>query len=523
MRPVLPSSVEAASDSWSTPAPVGGWNARDSIAQMSALDAVQLDNWFPDTTQVKVRPGRVEVAELPGGNEIKTLLGVSKADGNYRRFAASENGIFDITPGGSILAPVEVVSTAFWESVQINVGGISYLWCCAGDGANKVRLYNSTANTWLAMDGATVPALTGIPSTDVTNVGMWKYRLILCERNSLKFYYGPLNSVGGAFSAFDLGSVFKKGGHLVATANWTVDAGDGVDDRFVAISSEGEVALYQGTDPSSANTFSLVGVYNVGKPIGKRCFLQLAGDLGVLTEQGLWPLSRALQSATVDKRLALTDKIQAAFNSHYKLFGNTFGWQPVLLPKGPALLVNVPLSDVYSYQFVMNLITGAWCKFTEWDAACMTVLDGKLYFAIGNMVWEGWVGTTDDGQAITATAAQAYSYGPTRKRAKKVKMVRPILQVTSPVNVAVAMNSDFAEPLTMSPDPSVPTVGSLWDSAIFDESTWDGLTFSQRGWKNVNHSPSRAFSLQLAVAVQNITVAWSQTDFMGEKTGVSLA
>ena len=45
------------SESFSLPAPVGGWNARDSAANMSELDATILVNWFPETTDIRVRKG----------------------------------------------------------------------------------------------------------------------------------------------------------------------------------------------------------------------------------------------------------------------------------------------------------------------------------------------------------------------------------------------------------------------------------------------------------------------------------
>ena len=40
------------------PAPVGGWNARDSLSDMADADAVQMVNWFPGTSDVFLRPGR---------------------------------------------------------------------------------------------------------------------------------------------------------------------------------------------------------------------------------------------------------------------------------------------------------------------------------------------------------------------------------------------------------------------------------------------------------------------------------
>ncbi|MEC9266711.1 MAG: hypothetical protein VX464_11680 [Pseudomonadota bacterium] len=39
------------------PAPIGGWNARDAIDLMQPTDAIVLDNWYPDETEVALRRG----------------------------------------------------------------------------------------------------------------------------------------------------------------------------------------------------------------------------------------------------------------------------------------------------------------------------------------------------------------------------------------------------------------------------------------------------------------------------------
>ena len=41
----------------SRPAPIGGWNARDALANMPATDAVTMTNWWPTPGLVTVRNG----------------------------------------------------------------------------------------------------------------------------------------------------------------------------------------------------------------------------------------------------------------------------------------------------------------------------------------------------------------------------------------------------------------------------------------------------------------------------------
>jgi hypothetical protein len=520
MRPIIKEAFKDQSEPDTLPAPIGGWNARDSYARMPQLDAVYLDNWFPRTTTVDVRPGSLTNATLPAAEVIRSLFTVAKADGTTKRFAVSASGIWDITAGGVLVAPpAEVVTNNVWQYTGIEVGGVSYLWACCGDGVNGVRLYNATTGVWLTMTAISVPALTGIDPTLVTNVSLYGTRLILCKKDSLSFYYMPLNSVGGAATEFPLGALFKRGGYLMATETWSVDGGDGLDDRFVAVTSEGEVAIYGGPDPSLA-TFTKIGVFYIGRPIGRRCLVKMGGELGILTERGLYPLSRSLQFAGTEKRVALTDKIDNAFLTYFDQWGANFGWQPVVLPKAPALFINVPIGSSMSYQFVMNAMTGAWCRFMGWNAEAIVVSAGDLYFAMNNKVWKGWTGGKDDNAAITARFKTAWTYGPRKARTKKVHLVKPVMRTTSAVTIFLALDTDFEDRSGLQSAASFPQNIALWDSALFDTALWSGGNVMLNRWKSVSHSPGKTFALRGLIQVKEIDVKWQATDFLLENGGL---
>lgn len=517
-KKLLPDAAQPVSDVYPMPAPVGGWNARDQLALMPSTDAVVLDNWFPQSTEIVIRPGYVQRATGPVGETIKSLFGLSKYDGTFKRFLATQTGIYDCSTDGAVGAVASAATTGTWQHLQINVAGVSFLWCCSGDGTNKSRIYNGDTGVWTVLDAASAPPLTGPTSESMANISMFKNRIVLTQAASTKMWYGPLNSVGGAYTAFDLGAVFKRGGFLMATANWTVDAGDGPDDRFVAVSSEGEIAVYVGTD--FAATFSLVGVYFVGKPIGRRCFTQYGAELAILTEQGLWPLSKALQNSMIDKRVALTDKIQSAFNQHFKTYGALPGWEAKLLAKGPALIVNVPYTNG-SYQFVMNTITGAWCRFKGWDSTCFLIQDGKFYFANGNKVNEGWSGTKDGTAGIYAYSRTAYSYGGSRRRSKKVNMVQPIMTTTSAINLSLAIDTDFqTNTVTASTVEVNLTTSKFGAGTKYGVAKWGGGNVQVKRWHGVKSKVGMSFSLRLGLTVNGIQVSWSATNFLLEDAGI---
>jgi hypothetical protein len=73
MRQVMLSSAMPTSAGKNIPAPVGGWNARDPIADMPARDAVFLDNFFPRASDVMLRPGSALLATLPEDTEPGSL------------------------------------------------------------------------------------------------------------------------------------------------------------------------------------------------------------------------------------------------------------------------------------------------------------------------------------------------------------------------------------------------------------------------------------------------------------------
>src|SRR5690606_31868092 len=123
------------------------------------------------------------------------------------------------------------------------------------------------------------------------------------ERNSMDLWYLPVSSIAGAAEAIPMGQIFRRGGHIVTVQTWTVDAGEGADDMLVILSSNGEVAVYQGYDPTDASAWKLVGVFYLGRPVGQRPCIKFGGDLLIICEDGVFPLSTALMSADVNRRV----------------------------------------------------------------------------------------------------------------------------------------------------------------------------------------------------------------------------
>jgi hypothetical protein len=103
------------------------------------------------------------------------------------------------------------------------------------------------------------PAITGVTTTTLTQPTLFKNRMWFIQKDTLKAWYLPTSSIGGAAQVLDLSAVARLGGTLVSMAAWTIDAGYGVDDNLVFITDQGEVIVYRGTDPASASTWALIG------------------------------------------------------------------------------------------------------------------------------------------------------------------------------------------------------------------------------------------------------------------------
>lgn len=500
----------------SLPAPIGGWNVRDPLAAMSPKDAVVLENWFPKASDVELRPG-AQVWATGFISQPLTLLPWNGASTN-KLFAATATGIYDVTAGTAIGASVSAVISGYLQYTNFQVAGGQYL--VVVNGQDKLKLYNGT--TWQNIDSTTTPAITGLATTSLSNVAVACRRLWFVQQNSSSAWYLPVASIGGALTEFPLGAVFGKGGYLVAIGTWTIDGGDGSDDYTVFMSSEGEVAVYKGTDPAAASTFAKVGVYYIGEPIGKNCFCKYGGDLLILCQNGLFPMSKALQSATINRAAALTAKIDTAFTEAATLYGGNPGWQVIAYPQGNFVLVNIPITASYTVQYVMNSITGAWCVFTGWLANAWEVFNEALYFASDTKTGKAWVGQSDFGAAIVGRAQQAYSTFGNIARQKHFKLVRPLVTIDGTVTLQLGFDADYAVSDFSSVTTTAPALGYAWDDPAtkWDQVTWGPDSESKREWATVFAKECYAAAFRLQVATTSVTLKWSATDFVYEVGGV---
>ncbi|MBT8450007.1 MAG: hypothetical protein KJO69_09970, partial [Gammaproteobacteria bacterium] len=381
------------------PAPVGGWNTRDSLAAMPSEDAVKLDNFFPTTIDVEIRGGQEDYATTITGT-VETLATYTAANGAEQFFAVTDTDCYDISSSG-------VASAETWTDQDngkyqwLNMGDGTNEWLLMFNGEDAPKYYNGT--NWVEVTGATSPAIIGPTVNSLVTACTYHGRLFLAEKDSLSFWYMPAGVVGGTAVEFDLSPFASLGGYIMWMATWTHDAGDGLDDFIVFMTSEGQAIIYTGTDPSSASLWSRVGTYFIGKPLGRRSYTQFGGDLMCLTQEGVFLMSEGIETSTINDKEQLTDKIKNTFNTSARRYQANFGWQIQPYPLKNAMIFNIPVTSTTGQeQYVMNTITGAWCRFKAWDAQSWGIYNDEIYYGMSTVVQKAWTGRSDDGTNIVA-------------------------------------------------------------------------------------------------------------------------
>lgn len=492
--------------------PTQGLNAKDPIANMKETEAVTMDNYFPRPSDVISRSGYISHSTGLTGN-VDTLAFYN--DGSSPELFGFVGGeIFDCTTSGAVGAAVVTgLSNDRFQTINMGTAGGFFLLCVNGE--DKMQVY--TGSAWYE-DGTTT-TVTGVDTADCIHINNFKNRVWLIEKDSFNAWYLPVSSIGGAANALDLSGLFKLGGYLMAMANWTIDNAAGIDDYAAFITSEGEVALYKGTDPSSASTWALVGTFRMGKPIGRRCFCKAGADVLVLTTDGAFPLSKALLTDRSQLNLAATDKISNLINRDVISYQSNFGWQPLIHPLGNKLIINVPTTEgAQSIQYVMNTTHGAWCRFTGWNAFCWEVLDDKIFFGGVNGVFEADTGTTDDGDEITGVVQQAYSYFGSKGLIKKFQMARPIIISEGSIIPAILINVDYQTKRTSASSIQVGSSGTEWDVGDWDVSDWTSQDNITAKWQSVS-GVGTSGGVRMVTELKNISCQWVSTDFIYEVGG----
>lgn len=475
------------------PIPTGGWNTNAPLTAAPPDSAIVLDNFFPQAAFVELRRGFSQHCDTTSADPVESLMPYHSNDGlTDALFAAAGSVIYDVTTS-TPASDVTAMTNARWQHVQFATSGGTFLLCANGQDA--VRSYNGTA--W------STPTLTGVTSADIIDITSHLNRLWFLEKDSTNAWFLPTGQIAGTVRLFPLGGLFKLGGKLLKIISWQLEGEGGGNDLLVFLSDRGEAVVFAGTDPTNSATWAKKGSYMIGTPIGRRCALQLGGDVAIICVDGVVPLSQALViERSAAERVALTANIQPTMAESARLYSTNFGWELISYPRGTRAILNVPAVENNTiFQYVMNTVTGAWCRFRNQNANCWAILRDRIYFGTdGGIIHEADIGGNDNGMAIEGDLITAFHDLGNRGIVKHFPMVRPLITAASAITPGVGINVDFELGAEVETQETQLDTLAAWDVSEWDVAVWPADSFLIKDWQSVAAKPGSTVSVRLKVS-----------------------
>lgn len=345
-------------------------------------------------------------------------------------------------------------------------------------------------------------AMTGVAPSSLTYNWVYKSRLFYVQANSLNAWYLPAGAITGAATQLPLGGIFTLGGSLLFGANWSLETGNGgLSEQWVACTTEGEVAVYQGSDPSAASTWTKVGVYKIGKPLGPNAWFRAGGDIVIATDIGLIPLSTALQKDfSVLAPNAVSAKIETIWNKEVtdRRSGN---WNCAVWSANQiAVVAPATVNNKLPVMYAANTRTGAWGRITGWDSLCLCVFQNRMFFGSHNgRVVEANVTGLDITLPYTGSFVPLFSSFE-NVGYKITGMTRVVFRSNAAPADQLSMQSDFNVSLPASPAAAPISSSDTWNSGVWGTAKWDA-TISKSTYEYWRSTPGTGVALAPAVQV----------------------
>jgi len=366
--------------------------------------------------------------------------------------------------------------------------------------------------------------ITGVDTSGLSQVMVYRSRLYFVEEGTFSAWYLPVDSLGGEATEFTLNGIFHKGGSLLFCGTWSLDAGDGVDDKIVFVTTEGEAAIYEGSYPGDAS-FSLVGQYDLAPPLGKNAFMHAGGDLLIATTEGIIPISAAItKDAAALTLAAITRSIEPEWMVEVR-DRRTLPWSMLKWPSHNMAIVGLPTegssagggfdsgfdsgfaigegASVFTGPapccLVVNVQTGAWAKYTQWDTRSLGLYGEWAYFGTSTgTVMQAEVSGSDDGMPYECVLAWQFDHLSGVGPAYLAHQLRITCLASIPFTAFPSLSTNYVIKLPAAPpaqanNPS----GSEWDVGLWDTAMWDA-----RGAKIVTSRWASAGKTGFVVAPQ---------------------
>jgi hypothetical protein len=470
--------------------------------------AFVLENYFPTATGIRMRGGSNLYATIGDGTLPVTASFTYVNGNNQKLFATTAAALYDITSvtytdnmqlateaGDQIVNENGLVLTvegvpAVLESFN---GGDWSVVQFATPGGVFLRAVNG-ADTPLAFDGTSwgvTPAITGVDPATLSFVWVHQRRMFFIKKDSLSAYYLPADSIGGAAVELPLGGVFSRGGSLLFGSTWSIETGNGLNEQCIFVTTEGEAAIYQGTDPSLSTAWSKVGVYRIGRPLGAKAHIRAGGDLVIATDIGFVPLSQAIQrDISALSPSAVSYPIETAWNE--AVAARPSGWACEVWPTKQMAIVALPTNGTDQPQmFAANARTGAWGLFTGWDGRSVVLFRDRFFFgSSGGKIVEAEVSGADQGKPYTSACVPLHETLKAPASLKTSLLMRATLRAPSEIVPRLSLQRDYKVSLPGAPDAIAVSGSGVWGGGVWGQSQWGGVAEKNiyQRWQSVGGS-----------------------------------
>jgi hypothetical protein len=503
-RVAVPAQVAAKLETVTLAAPTRGIIQNENEAYMQPGAAVVCDNWKPTMKGVSLRGGCTEWCQLPETTPIisafEYVSGVK-----HEMYVANIGKVYNVSTGTPVAVATGRTSGNYVASQLANAAGD---WLIAvNDAGNPPLRYDGT--TWTTI----TTEITNIPAAGLSYVCKYRNRYFFIELNSMNAWYLPLNAVGGTLEMIPLSGAATKGGRLLFCASWSIDAGDGIDDKICFVTNEGEAIIFTGGDPSSAANWRQEGRYNLSPPLGMNAHLAVGGDLLIATVDGMLPMSGAITKDRAELELAaVTRQIKPMWRTEV-LDKREHHWTMCKWDEYGGIFTTLPGGTPGKYRcLVTNAATGAHTRFTGWDAMCFVRMRGDMFFGTqtGRVMQADRTGY-DDGMPYIATLVGGWEMfaSPSQTITWRQSRASFAARAGEPFQPQISATVDYV--VTIPPPPPAgpdPGLLDLWDQGLWDDAIWDAGTplapvVRNTGWVSIGMTGySHAPVVQVTVAQQ---------------------
>jgi hypothetical protein len=334
--------------------PLSGLNMHDNPLSMPIEFATELVNYMPPTTELRVRPGVKNIIQIPGSvrGMFPYKVGARKTYKQHWYDIRIEQPALNLLivkyldyTGNMQFAQVDptvpsmittnsLPGTAYSDDFTVYSNSLFFV---AGDGDTTPYIFNGKygLNQMVWLGPATPTMYSGTQLPDLENMTCYQKWLFANGRNSLNVFYTDASAADPydlqywqrteelfcppATGVFELNAFVKKGGSILkiftmSSSFWSQN--DQFATYLCVCTTEGEVAVFTGSDPTTEATWQCQGVFDIPIPINNRCFSFVDGDYAIVTENGLVSISRIILGKVSNITEPLEWRLSDLFNGY---------------------------------------------------------------------------------------------------------------------------------------------------------------------------------------------------------------